>query len=154
MGKQLFARTLNLALVAFIAVAFFFAGYSARMVGTASAQPAPAASPVPTVEPPDGDPSGHYLVPKGAQAALSPTMSAQVTAALRTLSTTGIEFAVRYVATKPQNNSFSPFDKPVCTNQPQPCVEFTWPDMELTNKYADGETHDRTVDVYGTISLK
>jgi hypothetical protein len=145
-----FSRAIQFGFVALIAVVFFFVGYSARTVRTASAQ---APHPTPSFVS-DGDPSGHYLVPQGARAKLSAATSVDLAAALKVFSDPNIRLAIRYVATRPPKDAFAPFAAPRCTNQPQPCVDFTWKNMKLTNKYADGETHDRTVDIYGTISLK
>jgi hypothetical protein len=139
-----FQRAVERAIAGFAAVLLFFAGYAVKTVATASAQePHPASTGIF-----DGDPSGHTLVPNDAM--LSPAQKADLGEHLRALA--GLRLAIRYVTALPPHDRLL-FAPPKCAAQP--CASFVWKNMELTAKYADGEVHGpRTVDVFGTISLK
>jgi hypothetical protein len=154
-GKTRFTRALRLVLAGLVAAMFFFAGYAVRTVREVSAL----ATCTPTSIACDGDPSGHFAVPKVPQ---SPTLG--FVSAFRKLFPPGptlrAPLAIRYVTIPHQSNPMKPVSKsdfanpPTCKDISPPCVEFLWTDIALKNTFHDGSTHGpRLVDMYGTISL-
>ncbi len=140
------SRVATIALIVAIAVAFFFAGYSARMIRVAeAANPTP--NPIVSPPPPDGNPVGHKLnPPKSVMMAPPP---ANLKKCLQFLARHAI--TVVYQLAWPKHEPYRP--KPTCSGQPQPCVTFTWKNMTIqTNNYNGSDNKPATVDVYGTLS--
>lgn len=140
--RTFLSRVATIAVVAAVAIGFFFAGYSTHAIRVAAAQMTPI--PIVSPPPPDGNPVGHMMNPPKNLAA-PPGADTHLSWLAKH------EIAINYVLAPRKGQPWHP--APKCNGRPH-CYDFVWKNMTIQHvNYNGTSTKVWPVDVYGTFSL-